>query len=217
MIVWGGQGNDGRLDDGARWELAEDRWRPIAKTGAPSGRRGFAAIWTGKEMLVWGGAGAQGTLGDGAAYDPVADRWRSLAQFGAPSRRLFPAAVWTGDEMLVWGGRAEAQGDDLLDGGAYLASADRWRALPTNGSVRRGDLVGVWTGDAFLTVGEPADDEVYPFREGGILSGRNGSWTAFYVGFGWHESTIVWTGKAALLWGGFNGNNVESGGVRIVP
>lgn len=217
MIVWGGQGKNSKLDDGARWEPAEGRWRPIAKTGAPSARWCFGAIWTGKEMLVWGGDGARGALGDGAAYDPVTDRWRPLTQDGAPSPRFFPVAVWTGEEMLVWGGRAEAQCDDLTDGGTYLVSGDRWRALGTKGAIRREGLVGVWTGRALLTVGEPAEDKVYPFREAGILSQGKDSWTAFYVGFGWHETTIVWTGKEALLWGGFNGTMVEDQGVRIVP
>jgi hypothetical protein len=34
MIVWGGQGKDGELDDDARFSPAEGRWRPIARTGA---------------------------------------------------------------------------------------------------------------------------------------------------------------------------------------
>lgn len=217
MIVWGGQGKDGKLDDGARWEPTEGMWRPITRIGAPSARWCFAAVWSGKEMLVWGGEGMHNALADGAAYDPVADRWRPLAQHGAPSPRFIPVSVWTGEEMLIWGGRAEAQGDDLSDGGAYLPSEDRWRALATRGSMRRGGLVGVWTGNALLTVGEAADDNVYPPREGSILLRGKDSWTAFHVGFGWHEATIVWTGSAALLWGGFDGTNVENTGVRITP
>jgi hypothetical protein len=217
MIVWGGQGKDGKLDDGARWEPGEGRWLPITKAGAPTARRGFAVIWSGKEMLVWGGEDGGLPLRDGAAYNPSADRWRALSQQGSPSPRFFPVAVWTGEEMLVWGGRAEIQGYDLSDGRAYILSEDRWHDLAAKGSMRRGGLVGVWTGNALLTVGEPADDNVYPPREGSIFVPGKDSWTSFYVGFGWHEATIVWTGKVALLWGGFDGTNVENTGVRITP
>ena len=98
-----------------------------------------------------------------------------------------------------------------------MPSTDRWRALATKGSVRRGALAGVWTGQSLLTVGEAVEDKVYPFREAGILTQGKDSWTSFHVGFGWHDATIVWTGKAALLWGGFDGTNVEDAGVRIVP
>ena len=67
MIIWGGQGKDGKLNDGARLDLAKGRWLPITTTEAPEARWRFAAIWTGTEMLVWGGDGARGALGDGAA------------------------------------------------------------------------------------------------------------------------------------------------------
>jgi len=217
MIIWGGEGKEGRLNDGARWSRSTGEWRPISKVGAPSARWLFAAVWTRDAMLIWGGADAGKVFADGAAYDPIADRWRPLTGAGAPSARFSPVGVWTGQEMLVWGGRAEPQGDDISGGAAYRPSSDRWRVLEKKGSKPRTGLIGVWTGKALLTVGEPSDDdEVYPPREGGLFT-PGAAWTMFHVGFGWPDATIVWTGKVALAWGGFDGTNVQHVGVRIEP
>lgn len=217
MIVWGGQGSDGVLQDGARWDPTSRRWKQVAAAGAPSARSGFVGVWTGSEMLVWGGEGTRGSLGDGGGYDVALDRWRPLSRMGAPSARVSSVAVWTGSEMLVWGGRRDPRGDDLSDGAAFSPAADRWRPLPAKGWLRRTGLVAVWTGQALLAVGEVAEDVVYPFREAGILRPREGRWSAHRVGFGWHEAAAVWTGRAALLWGGFDGTNVLNQGIRLVP
>ena len=72
-------------------------------------RRGFAAVWTGRQALVWGGL--TGSFQDqkipphGVAYDPAANRWSAMPM--APLRgRSNPTAVWTGRQMIVWGGRS---------------------------------------------------------------------------------------------------------------
>jgi len=217
MIVWGGQGQNRYLEDGARWVPSQGRWQPLVGAGASLARACVAAVWTGKEMLVWGGEGKSGASATGAAYAPATDHWRPIAKAGAPSARSCPVAAWTGEELLVWGGRGQGQEASIAGGAAYSPSRDRWRRLDDKGEVRRSDLVGVWTGKALLTVGEPEGDDVYPPREGGLLKLETEQWTMFHVGFGWHQAAIVWTGRAALLWGGFDGTNVVDTGVRIVP
>src|SRR6266446_7694861 len=57
MIVWGGQ-DSGILpfaNTGSRWKRSTNRWTATSTTGAPVGREGHPAIWTGHEMIVWGG------------------------------------------------------------------------------------------------------------------------------------------------------------------
>ena len=221
MIVWGGRGANGLLSDGGSYDPRSSTWRALSSANAPSPRRAHVALWTGTQMIVWGGQGKDGKLDDGARWEPGEGRWLPITKAGAPTARRGFAVIWSGKEMLVWGG--EDGGLPLRDGAAYNPSADRWRALSQQGSPSpRFFPVAVWTGEEMLVwggraVGEPADDNVYPPREGSIFVPGKDSWTSFYVGFGWHEATIVWTGKVALLWGGFDGTNVENTGVRITP
>jgi N-acetylneuraminic acid mutarotase len=102
MIVWGGQidADVAAVRDGALYDPSTDTWSPTSMAGAPLGRTGHTAVWTGKEMIVWGGSRED----VGARYDPVEDQWSSLSSFKAPTSRRNHSAVWTGDSMIVWGG-----------------------------------------------------------------------------------------------------------------
>ena len=57
MIVWGGTFSTTvpAFGDGAIYDPGTDTWTSIPNAGAPSGRRGLAAVWTGEEFVVWGG------------------------------------------------------------------------------------------------------------------------------------------------------------------
>jgi hypothetical protein len=81
---------------------------PTQVTGAPAGRFGHAAVWTGQRMLIWGGTTGLSSDDDGSAYDPVADTWARLPSAGAPHASISPIASWTGTEMLVWVGNSGA-------------------------------------------------------------------------------------------------------------
>jgi hypothetical protein len=70
MLVWGGQsyrsrtsaGGTGDIleycvrNDGARFDPATNRWRPLSGMQAPSVRLEYASTWTGREFIIWGGA-----------------------------------------------------------------------------------------------------------------------------------------------------------------
>lgn len=107
MIVWGGKGAEAQdyRADGASYDPAADKWTPLPTDGAPGGRSGHAALWTGSEMLILGGESASGPLSSGHAYDPVRRRWRVLNGAGNPSPRREATAAWTGAEVLVFGGQ----------------------------------------------------------------------------------------------------------------
>ena len=76
LLVWGGTRDYvmSAFDDGALYDPTTDGWTSITRSGAPSGRRSFAAAWSGTEFLVWGGAdqaaGVVTNLGNGGAYRP---------------------------------------------------------------------------------------------------------------------------------------------------
>jgi hypothetical protein len=126
VLVWGGIDCCGlaeppALDNGARYNAAEDAWTSLASDGRPSSRAGHSGVWTGDEMLIWGGAEyGRVASNTGARYIPSSDSWTSLPTAGAPSARAFHIAVWTGSEMLVWGGTGPT--GLLGDGGRFTPS-----------------------------------------------------------------------------------------------
>ena len=59
LVVWGGQAGITYFADGAAYDPAVDRWRPLAP--APIEGRTGLGVWTGSELLVWGGGGGAPT------------------------------------------------------------------------------------------------------------------------------------------------------------
>jgi hypothetical protein len=57
MIVWGGiiRGRWGATATGSHYDPVTATWTPTTSLGAPGGRFGHSAVWTGSEMIVWGG------------------------------------------------------------------------------------------------------------------------------------------------------------------
>jgi len=87
IIVWGGERynyNYIGLADGASFNPLTQKWTSLPAKNAPSARRNFACVWTGKEMIVWGrwywdGAKEQWFwINDGAAYNPEKGSWRTI-------------------------------------------------------------------------------------------------------------------------------------------
>lgn len=125
MVVWGGREDDTNyviLNDGGRYDPAADTWSATNLTGAPFGRRGHTAIWTGKEVVVWSGEILALKIGSGwydtgGRYDPLTDSWVATTIVDAPQARVFASAVWTGESMIVWGGKTGAR---LRSGGSYI-------------------------------------------------------------------------------------------------
>jgi N-acetylneuraminic acid mutarotase len=220
MIVWGGlSATSMRLNTGARYDPARNRWTPMSTVGAPSPRNAHVAVWTGTEMLVWGG-GSTSTLSDGAAYDPARDVWRPLTQTGAPSARLGASAEWTGTEMIVWGGGggADLGGVERRDGGRYDPMRDAWTlfATPMSRSVKLN--ASVWTGAEMIVWGGStgANPEVY-LAEGAAYAPEVGRLTLLPTEGAPSRRTsptAVWTGVEMLVWGGYQGTSVATNGAR---
>ena len=122
MIVWGGSsihGGGSVYADGRRFDPLADQWSPLAGGGAPAGRFGHAAAWTGSDLILWGGAASStGTYGDGGRLDPAIPAWRGLPAAGAPTARRQHTAIWTGSEVIVWGGSTILDGGTVFDDGA---------------------------------------------------------------------------------------------------
>ncbi len=112
MIIWGGSfyKDDGYtyyfFNTGGRYNPGTESWIATDTTGAPEGRDGHTAVWTGAEMIVWGGFGgdSETDLNTGGRYNPSSDSWTATSTIDAPSARDSHTAVWSGSEMIVWGG-----------------------------------------------------------------------------------------------------------------
>jgi N-acetylneuraminic acid mutarotase len=219
MIVWGGVGTTGGLagaylNDGQRYDPGTDSWSPaIASTGAPTGRSGFAPLWTGTEMIVWGGASASGGVGNGKRYSPSTDTWSAPMGGGGgtpPTARQRFAAVWTGDQMILWGGLGS--GGNVGDGKRYEPATDRWLALATGPLSARQRATGVWTGSEMILWGGVAssgnqnDGARYdPSTDSWVSTGGAGAPSAR------SRHSAVWTGTEMIVWGGVDADYFADG------
>lgn len=113
IMVFGGDGNYGVLDD--LWELRLDSliWREISTTGPKPLARGggFGAFFCqgANKMVIFGGLGAQGFLNDLWALDltPGQERWTQLFPSGnIPSPRSVFACAYSSrlNKFYIYGG-----------------------------------------------------------------------------------------------------------------
>lgn len=229
MLVWGGYGSIGHLDNGASYNPMTDSWTPVdsASPNRPSARRFHSAAWTGAEMIIWGGRNDQSALASGARYDPLANSWESVSTQGSPAARNQHAAVWTGSEMMIWGGRSgNANSQYFSTGGRYNPDDDTWSPTATlNAPSRRVAHSMVWTGDRAIVWGgyrvvvDGFDWIYYSLFSGGIYDPVADSWNATPDTGGpegrWDHSA-VWTGTEMIIWGGDTFDDLGDGR-RYVP
>jgi len=157
VIMWGGVGAGGPLSDGAELLFssgAPAQWVSTTLTGAPAGRSGHSAIWTGQQMIVWGG-NSGGAVGDGAMFNPASNSWTAVSTNNAPVARFNHAALWTGAEMLILDGSTGS--GEVASGSAYNPATKLWRALSGSGSpLARTQPGAVWTGTQAVVFGGQA-------------------------------------------------------------
>lgn len=152
MMVWGGY--DGSISPypitGGLYDPATDTWSVMSITGAPAGRSGHTAIWTGTRMIVWGGYDNSSYLNTGGLYDPATDTWSAINTIGAPTGRSGHSAVWTGSRMIVWGGTSG--GDNHTNsGGIYDPATNTWAVTNITGApTGRYNHTAVWTGSNMI-------------------------------------------------------------------
>jgi hypothetical protein len=153
LLVWGGWSGmsgpefvEGFFDDGAAFDPASGRWRPLPP--APVTARAPLSVWTGQELLLWGTSlRVEDRPRDGAAYNPATETWRMIPE--APIELTDATAVWTGKEMIVFGA-ALCCGNDpetkTAIGAAYDPSTDTWRRIP-NSTLSPQASTAAWTGE----------------------------------------------------------------------
>lgn len=108
VVLWGSKGTGDRatsVQTGVLLDSGSDDWWPIGAAPAPEPRTassdppyGFAAVWTGDQMLIAGGYPTPVDL----SYDPADNSFTDLPASG--DARVQPVVAWTGEQLLVWGG-----------------------------------------------------------------------------------------------------------------
>ena len=192
MLVFSGSAG------GARYDPATDSWTRMAVTGAPSTAE--TAFWTGTQMIVWNGRSRTG-----GRYNPATNTWTQVAITGAPSARFGYTAAWTGRSMVVWGGRIPDSGN-TNDGGRYDPTTDTW--LPTSlidAPSPRVTSASAWTGRQLVIWGGETLIGTLTTNTGGLYDPLADRWIAVSQGgppASRSGHTLVWTGQAALVWGG---------------
>lgn len=220
MIVWGGEttGAVPPLGDGASYDPATRTWKPITTDGAPTGRFGHRAVWTGSRMIVWGGYDAAGYAHGGGLYDPATDQWYPMTTVNEPKPRLLHTAVWTGSKMIVWGGLANSS--VMGSGGVYDPFTNTWTATnQVSAPSYRFSHSATWIGGKMVVFG--GYDFFDWFDDGAFLNDTGTTWlgkTPTQNAPGRREShTAVSTGSELILWGGWNGGPYLDTGAIFRP
>lgn len=223
MIVWGGELSSGGVTNtGSMYDPATNTWTAISTTNAPTARRDYSAVWTGTKMIVWGGWYPWSNATDGAAYDPATNTWTAISTTNAPTARFAHSAVWTGSKMMIWGGAANFSGSFLNTGGMYDPATNTWSTITTTDApaARESWYVShsaVWTGDKMLIWGgrSDMDNDVY-INTGSAYDPATNTWSPLSTTDapsvrGYHSA--VWTGSKMLIWGGWDTNYLNTGGI----
>ena len=167
-------------------------------------------------MLVWGGYNGT-NLSSGSAYNPSLDSWSVITPTNAPVARSKHTAVWTGTKMIIWGG---FDGSGAVNTGAmYNPATTFWTATSTTGvPAPRYGHAAVWSGSRMIIWG--GNDGVGSYLSTGANfdpdSSTNGIWEPmnnFYAPSGRTDMTFVWTGTKLIVWGGYDGATLDTGGI----
>jgi N-acetylneuraminic acid mutarotase len=141
MLVFGGSGGSGYLNDLWSYEATGNSWVLLAPTGAvPSARSGHTAVWdaTQKRLLVFGGwnASSLSLLNDLWSYWATNNSWLQLIPSGnPPSTRDGHTAAWDegGSHMLNFGGWSG--GGYRNDLWSYQATNNSWVSIAPSGTL----------------------------------------------------------------------------------
>lgn len=215
-----------RLANGGLYNPATDTWRATTDIGAPHGRAGHWAVWSGSEVIVWGGCYVRrDTVPDcpdmserGRRYDPIGDRWIAMnTDTPGLDVDLDALAVWTGSEMILWRGSSRA----LSFGKRYSPATDSWVDMPPGErpSPRRFHSA-IWTGVEMILWGGVFSNG-FPYWGGSSYDLALDQWTTLTPAT-WDESrqrhSAVWTGTEMIFWGGSSAAGLSANsGARYDP
>ena len=122
--------------------------------------------------------------------------------------------------MIVWGGVTNGLVSPYVNtGGRYSPFRNAWTATLTNAPlVGRADHTAVWTGNEMIVWGGVSSTlPAYPayHNSGARFSPATDSWLnlpAYLSPTARAYHTAIWTGTEMVVWGGYNGSALNTGG-----
>jgi hypothetical protein len=207
FIIWGGaNGAFSYFADGAAYDPKKGTWRTMAPAPLTVRTQPLWA-WTGTRLVVYGGDCVGYSCEVAAAYDPATDTWSS------PSG---PVPINTETHLncgVAVSGRAAFYGGVWFDGGnIYDPQQGRIDAIPSPGSAlpsaARVDYSG-WSDGESLFVWGGSGQGGGAYADGASFSLATGTWSSLPAA-GMSARTgapAVWTGREAIVWGGFTDAN----------
>jgi len=137
MVIFGGLGKQGSLDDSFEYDAKESQWGVLFQSGAvrPAPRYGHTMTETTKAgvVLVYGGAGA-GFFDDLFLFDTRTGCWDAIQPHGTiPAPRAFHSAVslQSASKMFVFGGQNGST--NLADLHEYHIESNTWSFVHSTG------------------------------------------------------------------------------------
>ena len=173
------------------YDPATRTWTRLSPPQGPDYVPGYAAVWTGKEMLAFDPAYS-------IAYNPATNTWRKLRK-----SINMGFVAWTGREAVGWGGGC--CGDALSNGVAYNPSTDRFRNLARSPLMPSQGPIGAWTGHELLLFvsGLDPDGKPYParFARAAAYNPATNKWRRI-APMPERGGSAVWDGHEVLVVGG---------------
>lgn len=219
MIVWGGYDGASKVNTGGRYNPVTNVWSTVSTTSCPAARDGHTAIWTGTRMVIWGGYGA-GYLNSGGRYVPSSDTWAPTSTgTNCPTARNLHTAVWADTPllMIVWGGQTSS--GPVNNGCTYEPVGDTWLTptAATGAPLVRRNHTAVWSGTEMIIWGGEAGATPRPANTGGRYNPTgSGSWIDTNRTYAMPSPRVghtgVWTGSEMIIWGGYDGGYINTGG-----
>lgn len=201
MIVWGG----GTAPDGAAFDVEKRTWTMLPD--APiSARSDVSVVWTGTEVMVWGGRSSSGPVRDGALFNPMTRTWRLLP--AAPvAAREGPRSSTSASDFFFFGAETDLA---AFDGARLSMGSLTWSPItspPGATLAPRGGLQAWASGERLFVWSGFVEDAGAPkfFTDGAVYDPATAAWSSLStkdVPGGRSRAMSVWTGKAALIWGG---------------
>ncbi len=138
MIMFGGFGDIGSLNDTWAYDPAADTWTLLKPSGTLPSRRGAHSMVydpVSHQMIMFGGSGDTGTsLDDTWAYDPATNIWTELEPAGTlPSARSAHSLTHdpASGRLIMFGGASYKSYQDTW---AYDPATDIWTELEPSGT-----------------------------------------------------------------------------------
>ncbi len=165
LVVAGGRGVDGVLDDLWAYDPNANGWRTLDVVGPSPPARADACVAMRVDGRLWlhGGSGDDGApFGDTWVYDPGPSSWTLVAASGdGPPPRAGAACFWTSDDRFVVDGGSGVEGAVLGDAWVLDPASASWTpvAIPA-GIPARAAAAYASTGSGGVVVGGSGSDEV---------------------------------------------------------